>query len=102
MSDELKLCPMCGSKAIIRYPHNLTTTPSYWAECMKLVCGLRTRKWATVAEATKAWNRRVGEDSLRGLLAEAMEAIGRTPIKADLDLMAKIENEFVEKEKGIE
>ena len=97
MMDELKPCPICETEAHIGMTGNIQA-PAYWAECMKPVCRLSTTAKTSVPLAVAAWNKRAGEDRLRGLLAAAMEAIGRTPIKADLDLITRIENEFIEVE----
>ena len=52
---ELKPCPFCGGEA----KHIESHVFGHGVACKK--CGMKTDYWATVASATRAWNRRKGE-----------------------------------------
>jgi hypothetical protein len=72
MSDELKLCPMCGNDAIL-----MECSAGWWVECSHgFECGvsLGSHNWTQDAAVAK-WNARATEDALRAQLAEAVELL---------------------------
>lgn len=62
---DIKPCPHCGGNAVMQvYIEDATYTTlsavaSYWVECTK--CGIRTKRYKTIKEVGKVWNRRVSE-----------------------------------------
>lgn len=59
-SDELKLCPCCGSRAFIETRSGQGA--SFRVTCKKIMdCGLTQYWFDTDQEAIDAWNRRAGD-----------------------------------------
>ena len=65
MSDELKSCPFCGSKAVIdQYSNTIgqKQIDSHVVECnCEYGCGARTGIFFKEKDAIEAWNKRIPE-----------------------------------------
>ena len=76
MSEELKPCPFCGSKAKIRTMY-YANSPLYYVRCPRLNCPVycfTKKKYKTEAEAIEDWNKRV-PDKEKQYLCEALKDI---------------------------
>lgn len=70
---ELRNCPFCGGKAIMKLGGHYDGRLEYTPQCSDKKCpGRITKIWLDHDEAVAAWNRRVGDD-----LMERMEDDGR-------------------------
>lgn len=59
MSDELKPCPFCGGRAIMKIQKHIPNGYDYTPTCQDPSCaGRLTKKWINEADAIEAWNRR--------------------------------------------
>lgn len=58
MQNELKPCPFCGGKAILKekYIKGVANRKNYWVVCTK--CQTRTQDRNRVCKALEEWNRR--------------------------------------------
>ena len=77
MSEELKPCPFCGSKAISgKFSDDYQTTG--WAECTKSGCSASIEVDGGEQKAITAWNTRKGEDEriAQAVAAERARIVG--------------------------
>lgn len=59
MIDELKPCPFCGGRAIMKIQKHIPNGYDYTPTCQDPSCaGRLTKKWINEADAIKAWNKR--------------------------------------------
>ena len=59
MSNELKPCPFCGEKAIMKIEKHIPSGYDYTPTCRNPSCaGRLTKKWTNEAVAIEAWNSR--------------------------------------------
>jgi Lar family restriction alleviation protein len=56
MMEVLKPCPFCGGKARIKWDKWRYDDLDYYVECE---CGVSTGVYKNLANAVKAWNRRI-------------------------------------------
>lgn len=59
MSEELKPCPFCGGRAIMKIQKHIPNGYDYTPTCQDPSCaGRLTKKWTNEAVAIEAWNKR--------------------------------------------
>ena len=60
--DELKPCPFCGRKAILRHDSS-----GFYAKCGNSMCSVMPTTWYFDEEekVIEAWNRRANDDTTR-------------------------------------
>lgn len=59
MENELKPCPFCGGKAIMKITPHIPKGNDYTPQCKDpSCCGRITKKWQDRDVAVYAWNRR--------------------------------------------